>query len=193
MPPRRLTTEPSFIDPQVIPEPPTIPSIPDPRLDATKSSGAPPEEFVETRRVVGTQTGEEVTELTAEERASFASLMSCGKRSKTIDVLGHTVVIESLNNDDDIQIGMFTKEYKDSDAYARAVHVGTCAAGIRTVDGRPLYNTISTDETSTSIFRAKVNQLLKYHPISVTEIYREILNLDAEFAELAIKLGKLKG
>ncbi len=119
--------------------------------------------------------------------------MSCGKRTKVIEVLGHSVGIESLNVDDDLRIGLFTKEYRESDAYARAVHIGTCAAGVRTIDGRLLYTPISEDETPESVFQAKVTKLLKFYPVSITEIYREILNLDAEFGELAMKLGKLKG
>jgi hypothetical protein len=150
----------------------------------------------ENRRVVGELIEEEtekVTDLTLDERAQFVTLMTCGRRTKTIDVLGHKVTIESLNNDDDLRIGLYTKDYRDSDAYARAVHIGTCAAGIRSIDDQPLYQSLSQDESSESIFRAKAEKLLKFYPIAVTEIYREILKLDVEFAELATKLGKLKG
>ncbi len=177
---QRLTAEPPpFIAPQEpIPVPPP----------------APPEEFVETRRVVGELIEDEkVFTPTDEERQQFITLMSCGKRTKVIEVLGHSVGIESLNVDDDLRIGLFTKDYRESDAYARAVHIGTCAAGVRTIDGRLLYTPISEDETPESVFQAKVTKLLKFYPVSITEIYREILNLDAEFGELAMKLGKLKG
>ena len=168
------TTEPPFIEPQSIPTP------------------VPPSE--ETRRLVADPVeSENVYTPTADERDQFRTLMACGKRPKTIDVLGHTVEIESLNVDDDLRIGLFTKDYRDSDAYARAIHVGTCAAGIRTVDGRLLYTPISSEESSETIFRAKVKVLLKYYPVVVTEIYREILMLDAEFAELATKLNLLTG
>jgi CRISPR/Cas system-associated endonuclease Cas3-HD len=71
--------------------------------------------------------------------------------------------------------------------------VATCAAGIRTIDGRPLYNALSRDESPESIFQAKLQKLRQYYPVVITEIYREILNLDVEFVELAVKLGKLKG
>ena len=64
---------------------------------------------------------------------------------------------------------------------------------LRTVDGRMLYTPLSQDESPESIFAAKVAKLLKWYPVSITEIYREILNLDAEFGALAQALGKLKG
>jgi len=168
--------------------------------EASAPIPVPPQPFVEDgpveadRRVVGSLEPEEnVTELSGEERALFVSLMTCGKRTKTIEVLGHQVGIESLNNDDDLRIGMYTKEYRESDAYARAVHIGTCAAGIRTIDGRPLYSPLSSEDGPEGVFQAKVDKLLNFYPIAITEIYREILKLDVEFAELATKLGKLKG
>ena len=58
---------------------------------------------------------------------------------------------------------------------------------------RPLYQALSTDESTNAIFQIKVDKLANYYPIVITEIYREILNLDAEFADLALRLGKLKG
>ena len=195
---RRLVAEPVFTtpeevgtvitDPGLLEEPaPTI-VMDEPQAEIIVESGE------ESRRVVGELEQEEkVTDLTDEERAQFVILMNCGKRTKTIEVLGHKVGIESLNNDDDLRIGLYTKDFRDSDAYARAVHIGTCAAGIRTIDDRPLYQVISSDESPESIFRAKVEKLLKFYPIAITEIYREILKLDVEFAELAQKLGKLKG
>lgn len=177
---QRLTTEPPpLIAPQEVSQHP----IPVPQ---TAQGG-------EDRRLVSDAPGEHVTELTDEERNQFITLMSCGKRSKSIDVMGHSVVIESLNVDDDLRIGLFTKEYRESDAYPSAVRLATCAAGVRTLGGRALYNPISVDETSESVFRAKLGKLLKYHTSVITEIYREIVNLDIEFGELALKLGKLKG
>lgn len=152
-----------------------------------------PQEPQETSRLVADEPEEDVTELSGEDRQVFDSLLTCGKRSKTIEVMGHKVTIESLNVDDDLRIGLYTKDYRDSDAYPRAIQLATCAAGIRSINNRALYSALSYDESSQSVFQAKVDKLTKYYPIVITEIYREILNLDSEFAELALKLGKLKG
>ena len=67
------------------------------------------------------------------------------------------------------------------------------AAGIRTIDNRPLYSPLSRDESPEHIFDQKLEKLREYHSSVVMEIYPHILNLDAEFAKLAIQLGKLKG
>jgi hypothetical protein len=148
----------------------------------------------ETRRLVGEAIqSEKVWEPSDDERSQFATLLNCGKQTKVVTIMGHKVGIESLNVDDDLRVGTFTKDYLGTEAYARAVQLATVAAGIRTVDGVPLYTPFSRDESPESIFDAKVEKLRGYHSSVIMEIYPHILNLDVEFAKLAIKLGKLKG
>lgn len=174
-------------------------------LPETDISIAEPEEFIAEERIVIPQgeedrekvekdTSEKVTELTDEERSWFSALLTCGRRHKTITVMGdHPVAIQTLNADDDLRIGLYTKEFKDSDAYPRAYQIAVCASGIRTVDNRPLYQPITEDEDSNAVFMEKVNRMSKFYPVVITEIYRAIMDLDTEFAELARKLGKLSG
>lgn len=161
----------------------------------------PPERFVETeeREKIATPEqeiaaeGEEVTELTAEERGWFETLLTVGRRSKTISVMGHEVVIQNLNTDDDLRIGLFCKEFQNAPpADSRAYQLATCAAGIKSVDGLPLYQPLGTVDEQ-EIFDQKIARLRQYYPVVITQIYREILSLDGEFIELAQKLGKLKG
>ena len=160
---------------------------------------APPEEFIpeaaeEDRIKIADPIEEQVTELTDEERLWFSTLLNCGRRHKTITVMGdHQVAIQTLNSDDDLRIGLYTKEFKDSDAYPRAYQIAVCASGIRTINNRPLYQPITEDEDADAVFMEKVNRIKKYYPVVITEIYRAIMELDTEFADLARKLGKLKG
>lgn len=137
--------------------------------------------------------GEEVTELSDEERQWFNTLMTVGRRSKTINVMGHSVVIQNLCTDDDLRIGLFCKEFQGAaPADQRAYQLATCACGIRAIDNQPIHQPlgeISDDE----IFDVKITKLRKYYPVVITQIYREILSLDGEFIELAQKLGKLEG
>jgi hypothetical protein len=136
-------------------------------------------------------TEEQVTELTPEERAEFGMLMSVGRRSKSIDVYGHKVDIESLTVGDDCKIGLFCKEYRDAPpADSRSFQIAVCACAIRSVDNRPLYTALSEDE---DVFAAKVNKLMTWYPPVITEVYRAVLDLDREFGELAEKLKKSKG
>ena len=137
--------------------------------------------------------GELLTELSNEERGWFETLLTVGRRTKSINVMGHTVVIQNLNTDDDLRIGLFCRDYQGAPpADSRSYQLATCAAGIRSVDGMPLYQPLGeTDDQE--LFDQKLTKLRKYYPVVITQIYREILALDGEFMELAEKLGKLKG
>lgn len=135
--------------------------------------------------------GEDV-ELTDAERRDFATLITCGRRSKKITVMGHAVVIQTLTTADEMRVGLFTKRFSDTTlGFQRAYQVGVCAAGIRTVQGRPLFSDLREITDEDEIFDRKAEAVQEYYPVVVTQIYQAIMDLEREFAELAIKLGKL--
>jgi len=135
-----------------------------------------------------------VTELTDQERVDFASLLTCGRRSKTITVMGHPVVIQTLTTADEMRIGLFTKRYLDSQlGFQRAYQVAVCAAGIRELQGAPLFTSLRETTSDDEVFDKSVEAVKALYPIVVTQVYQAIMDLEREFAELAIKLGKLPG
>jgi hypothetical protein len=168
----------------------------DPTIEPDLTPPSPPE-----RRVVGDLVEEEevpeeepVTELTDAERRDFARLLTCGRRSKTITVMDHPVVIQTLTTADEMRIGLYTKKYLESQlGFQRAYQVAVCAAGIREVQGKPLFTSLSEITSEDQIFDKSVEAVSQYYPIVVTQIYQAIMDLEREFAELAIKLGKLSG
>jgi hypothetical protein len=173
-------------------------------VDPSVEPGLAPPAAVPTRRRVVEEPFEDeedeeeeeetVTVLTAQERADFASLMTCGRRSKTITVMGHPVVIQTLTVADEMRIGLFTKKYLDSQlGFQRAYQVAVCAAGIRELQGRPLHSSLYETTSPDEIFDKSVAEVEKLYPIVVTQVYQAIMDLEREFAELAIKLGKLPG
>jgi hypothetical protein len=185
-------------------EHPSVNEIPvDPAVEADL---APPSLPTEERRIVAdeaTLTGEtetelptpvEVTELTSQERSDFASLMTCGRRSKTITVMGHPVTVQTLTTADEMRIGLFTKKYSDTQlGFQRAYQVAVCAAGVREVQGQPLFRSLRETTTDDEAFDKSAEEIQKFYPIVVTQMYQAIMDLEREFAELAIKLGKLSG
>lgn len=179
------TVEETPVDPSVDPDlvPPTPPSaerrvVSDPMLEEDTPAPEPVE----------------VTELTDQERRDFASLMTCGRRSKTITVMGHPVVIQTLNTADEMRIGLFTKSYIETQiGFQRAYQVGVCAAGIRELQGQPLFTSLREVTSEDEIFDKSAEEVQKLYPIVVAQIYQAIMDLEREFAELAIKLGKLSG
>ncbi|AON96891.1 tail assembly chaperone [Mycobacterium phage Tonenili] len=156
----------------------------------------------EPRRVVGELLEEvpeehqdpEVTELTDEERSSFVSLLTCGRHSKKITVMGHSVVIHTLKTGDEMRVGLFTKKYLESQmGFQRAYQVAVCAAGIREIQGQPLFRSLREVTDEDEIFDKNVEAVMELYPIVVTQIYQAIMDLEREYAQLAIKLGKLSG
>lgn len=180
-----------------IPVDPTI----DPDIVPPEPHQTPPAPEPSDRRVVGPLVTEEVpeaveapTELTNKERAEFASLLTCGRRSKKITIMGHPVVIQTLKTGDEMRIGLYTKKYLESQlGFQRAYQVAVCAAGIREAQGRPLFEELREVTDEDEIFARGVEAVKQYYPIVVTQIYQGIMDLEREFAELAIKLGKLPG
>ena len=145
------------------------------------------------RQVVSEEDDPDITLLTDEERRDFADLMTCGRKAKVLTVMDHSVVIETLNCDDDLKVGLFTKEYLGTDAYERAWQIAVVAAGVRYVDGRPPVPPALSPDEEKAQYLLKCEKFRKYYPVTLTQIYREIQALSAEFFEWAQKLGKLPG
>lgn len=185
---------PNLSDPIIIP-----PEIPP--LTLPSPEGVVPEDVSDeqTRRVVGEIITEEVegddpvVTLTDEERSLFRSLMTVGKRAKTISVMDHSVLVETLNIDDELKIGLACRDYEGTKAFARAYQLAVCAAAIKEVDGIPLYQPLSDEDASKESFDKKLEKLKKYYPVVLYKIYRGVLELEQEFAELVEKLGKQQG
>lgn len=177
-----LTVDEAPVDPAVEPDlaPPAPPRR---RVAADDADTLPPPE-----------PAPEVTELTDAERRDFATLMTCGRRSKTITVMGHPVVIQTLTTADEMRIGLYTKPYLETQlGFQRAYQVAVCAAGVREVQGKPLFSSLREITSDDEIFDKSVEEIKKFYPVVVTQVYQAIMDLEREFAELAIKLGKLPG
>lgn len=166
-------------------------------LASTDPTEAPPPPMPEEEggRLVGETAApeEEIVELSPEEQITFASLLTCGRRSKTIHIMDHTVVVETLCADDDLRIGLFVKDYAGSLGEQRAYQVGVAAAGIRSIDGRPLVQSLFEQAEQEALFDQKVDIVRKMYPTVINRIYRAVMDGEKEFVTLATRLGKLDG
>jgi hypothetical protein len=123
----------------------------------------------------------------------FASLLTCGRRSKTLTIFDHTVVVQTLCGDDDLRIGLYAKQYAGSFGEQRAYQIAVAAAGIRTIDGKPLVQGLFDQATDDALFDQKVAKVAQMYPTVINKIYRCVLDAEQEFVELATKLGKFGG
>lgn len=180
--------DPSIVAPQEAPEPPEVFVPPAGAFAAT-------EDEHEGGVLVGEPVAEEeeVTELSPEEEVMFASLMTCGRRTKVAHILDHTVVVQTLCGDDDLRIGLYVKEYVGSMGEQRAYQIAVAAAGIRTIDGQPLVQSLFAEADNDALFDQKVAKVAQMYPTVINRIYRAVMDAEKEFVELATKLGKLDG
>lgn len=136
---------------------------------------------------------EERTELTDEERDLFRDLLTIGKISKTFDVLGHQVTLQTITVRDELNVGIATKEHFNTSSFARSYQSAIVAASVVTINGNPLYVPLSADESPSYIFNRKLEKVQGMYPIVVSAIYDKYAEVEKEFAGLAKKLGKLDG
>lgn len=131
------------------------------------------------------------TTLSAEERESLRDLMTVGRRTKTVTVFDHKVSLVSLNVDDEIMIGQATKEHIGSQTFSRVWQSATVAAAIRSVDGEAWGQSLYADADSSVLFEEKWTKVRRMYPLIVQILWKEVQDMEVEFAELARKLGKV--
>lgn len=158
-----------------------------------------------TRRVVGDLVEEPVEEksepepiLTAEEKRDFQRLVTVGRRYKTVNVADFQVRIRTLKTGDELRIGLFTKEYLESHGFARAHQIAVVASGLVEIkddrgNEQELWTSLKEVRDPDEIFAKNCDALLEFHPPVVVQIYDEIMSLEREFAQVAVKLGKFPG
>jgi hypothetical protein len=153
----------------------------------------PPERH-EDHRIVGEvpPTIEEV-QLSPEEQVTFAQLLTCGRRSKTLHVLDHTVVVQTLCGADDLRVGLYAKPYEGTVGEQRAYQIAVAACAIRSIDGKPIVAGLFESPEDDALFDQKVKIVEKMYPAIISRIYRAALEAEQEFIELGTKLGKLNG
>lgn len=130
------------------------------------------------------------TDLTDEERRQLVSLMTLGKRLKTVNILGHEVVLSSLMSEDELLIGDYVRPYMDTLAQARAYQIATVASAVRKVDGEQWGVSLSEHPAPEDGFQLRVDKVKKFHPLVLQYIFNECREIETEFADLARKLGK---
>lgn len=193
---RRLTPQPVGApvgggnDPFLAPPNPAVLHSTDPTEVPPPPPSGPKEEGESGGRLVGEGI---VPELSPEEQLTFASLLTCGRRTKTLHILDHTVVVQTLCGSDDLRIGLYAKPYAESVGEQRAYRIAVCAAGIVSIDGKPLVGGLFAHADDDALFDQKIKVVEKMYPTVITAIYKGVLEAEKEFVELVNRLGKSFG
>jgi len=132
-------------------------------------------------------------ELSPEEEDLFEELLTVGKLEKTVKFAGHRIHLSTLTVDLELQIGLLTKPYLNSDAYPRAFKAAVVAGSVRELDGQPLYQALSPHEDSEFIMRKRFEVVIEYYPIFIDMVYSKVKELEQQLIPLVEKLGKTFG
>lgn len=135
----------------------------------------------------------EPVELTKEEEVLFEELLTVGKLTKDVKIAGHKVHLSTLTVDLELQVGLLTKPYLNSDAYPRAFKTAVVAGSVEELDGQPVYSPLSAKEDAEYIMRRKFETWLEYYPVITDLIYSEVTKLEQELVPLRDKLVKTLG
>jgi hypothetical protein len=121
-----------------------------------------------------------------------------GRRYKTVNVADFDVRIRTLKTGDEMRVGLYTKPYLETHGFARAHQVAVVASGLVEIKDhrgnvQDLWTSLKEVTDPDEIFAKNCDALLEFHPPVLVKIYDEVMKLEREFAELAVKLGKLLG
>jgi hypothetical protein len=128
--------------------------------------------------------------LTEEESQDFSNLLTVGRVSKMIDILGHKVLIRTLSVAEDMAVGLLIKPYVGSNSFERAYKTAVVAAAVREIDSHPVVASLAASYDDMELIQAKFDKIKMYFPIVIDEIYKRFLKLEETLIPLAGRLGK---
>lgn len=133
-------------------------------------------------------TPEEVEKITfteSEESLLKTHLLN-GSRTKTVDVLGHSILLRTISVREELEVISLIKEWEETRGLSKAFKTAVLAAAIVTIDGEPLYTPLSTEEKST--LPKKFEKVGKFYPLFVNRIYEGFRELEEDTDKLLQKL-----
>jgi len=122
-------------------------------------------------------------------KKEFEGLLYLGHLEKEVTSIPfHSFVVRTLTVNEKLQISLLTKDFVDSIGYGRAYRAAVVAAGLHSVDGRPLVPAA----TSINVLRQKYDYVTNgwYDPV-IDILYAEIDALEGKVLTVLQELGIL--
>lgn len=131
------------------------------------------------------------TNFTPEESEDFTNLLVVGRVSQTFNILGHEVELRTLSTEEDLAVGMITKDYIGTDSYNRAYKTTIIAAALRRIDEEHMPEILAPGDTALELLRLRFKKVVKYYPIVLDEMYARFTELEKQLLPVVSRLGKL--
>lgn len=125
-------------------------------------------------------------------RDTFTGLLYLGALTKTFTRWGHEFVVRTLTTEEQAEIALLVKPYEGTRSANAVYQSGVVAAGVITVDGRPLPGSIvQGDSGLTSVKYPYV--MSKWYPPIREGIFNEIFALEVLVRQALDAMGEASG
>ena len=123
-------------------------------------------------------------------KEEFKGLLYLGHLEKEVTSIPfHKFVVRTLTVNEKLEVSLLTKDYIDTIGYNRAYRAAVVAAGLVSVDNRPLL----PSDTKTNIFRQKWEYVTTgWYDAVIDTLYQEIDTLEGKVLEVLQELGMFK-
>jgi hypothetical protein len=118
----------------------------------------------------------------------FSNSLELAKRTKTEQVLGHTVVFSSLSARDVIEAGLWAKTWMGSEYYATALELAQLAASVDSLDGEVLWAELNQNRRQT--IEMKASKIWEWPPIFLHAVFLRFTEIQKPVSEAMDRISE---
>jgi hypothetical protein len=119
-------------------------------------------------------------------REDFEGLAYVGRLEDTVDVLFHRFVVRTLTDVEKLEIALVVKQWQETVAYGKAYRAAVVAAGLMSVDGRP----ILSPRNDISRIRQQFDYITKrWHDTVIDLLFSKIDALEGRVIAILQEMG----
>lgn len=124
----------------------------------------------------------------------FTGLLYLGALTKSVEWVGHTIVVRTLTTDDELAIGQVTQQWMGTNAVDRAYVTAVAAMALVSLDGKEPPIPVGPTDAPYAWAYGRFNWLKAnaYRP-TIDKIFNEYLTLEAKSEEVVRSLEKASG
>jgi hypothetical protein len=123
-------------------------------------------------------------------KIDYHGLLFTGALRGYFRYLGHRIDIRTLRSSDELILGLLTREYSDTVAYARAHAQGIAALAVEAVDGKPMPVPLGENGDSYAWARDRYAYAGRWYPFVIDAVFERYLELEQRARAVLDELGK---
>jgi hypothetical protein len=134
--------------------------------------------------------GSKTPEFDSRVKLPLEGMLFLGMLQMTFKWSGHTIKIQTFDQDTYLEIGILISKYDGTWAAERAQVAALVAACLVSIDHKRLPVPLFEDETQ---LEANFKWVLKLHPFAINYLYEKFDELEVKVADILAEMGKASG